>query len=171
MMKRRIHDFLPNIKDLYTIYENGEIYSDNKPKSPMLTRNAEEKEYQIINFMTINGKKKTYRVHRLVLMVFKPIENYEKMEVNHIDGNKKNNKLENLEWCTSKENQLHAFKTGLQKPRRGKESNFAKLTSKDIQEIFRLREEGLTYKEIAEKIGKCTPNNIGYIIRKKTWKI
>lgn len=52
-----------------------------------------------------------------------------------------------------------------------KKSNFAKLTSKDIQEIFRLREEGLTYKEIAEKIGKCTPNNIGYIIRKKTWKV
>ncbi len=58
MKKRRIHDFLPNIKDLYTIYENGEIYSDNKPNSPMLTRDAGEKKYQIINFMTIDGKKK-----------------------------------------------------------------------------------------------------------------
>lgn len=85
----------------------------------MKTRNRAGTEYQIINFSLINGKKKTYRAHRLVLMAFKPVDNMENLEVNHIDGNKKNNKLENLEWCTSSENQIHAFKTGLNKARQG----------------------------------------------------
>ena len=106
-MEKRINDFLPNIKDLYTINDNGEIFSDISGK--MKTRNKGNTEYQIINFMTQEGKKKTYRVHRLVMMAFKPIEDMDNLEVNHIDGDKKNNALSNLEWCSASENQKHAF--------------------------------------------------------------
>lgn len=57
-------------------------------------------------------------VHRLVADAFIPnIEN--KREVNHIDGNKLNNSVDNLEWVTSSENQKHAFNLGLQKVVRG----------------------------------------------------
>lgn len=166
-MEKRIHDFLPNIKDLYTIDDNGYIYSDNIGK--MRTRNKGNTEYQIINFMTIDGKKKTYRVHRLVMMAFRPIKNMEKFEVNHKDGDKKNNNLENLEWCTSSENQIHAIKHGLQKIRRGEESNFSKLKKDNIKEIFSLRNKGYTQKEIAEKFN-CSSSNISYILNKKTWQ-
>lgn len=136
----------------------------------MKTRNRAGTEYQIINFSLINGKKKTYRAHRLVLMAFKPVDNMENLEVNHIDGNKKNNRLENLEWCTSSENQIHAFKTGLSKARRGEKSNFSKLKLEDVKRVFDLREQGLTQAEIATIIG-CSSSNISYILKRKTWQV
>lgn len=166
-MEKRINDFLPNIKDLYTINDNGEIFSDISGK--MKTRNKGNTEYQIINFMTQEGKKKTYRVHRLVMMAFKSIKDMDKLEVNHIDGDKKNNALSNLEWCSSSENQKHAFQTGLQQPRKGEKSNFSKLTQADIDKIFELRNLGWLQKDIASQIG-CTRSNISYILNHKTWQ-
>ena len=52
------------------------------------------------------------RVHRLVLETFSPIENSENYEVNHKDCNIKNNSLDNLEWCTSKENTDYRLSLG-----------------------------------------------------------
>ena len=68
--------------------------------------------YEIIG-LHINGKKYNRRVHRLVLQTFEPIPNYESMTVNHKDGDKLNNGLDNLEWMTQKENINHAWETGL----------------------------------------------------------
>jgi len=61
-----------------------------------------------------NSIGKNFRVHRLVAEMFIPNPN-NKPCINHIDGNKLNNSIENLEWVTHKENTIHAFKTGLQK--------------------------------------------------------
>ena len=61
------------------------------------------------------GKKKNIAIHRLVAKAFIPnIKNYK--EINHKDGNKNNNRVENLEWCSRSENMLHAYKLGLHKP-------------------------------------------------------
>lgn len=133
-MEKRIHDFIPEIKDYYTITSDGLIYSDNS--GLMKTRDRAGTDYQIINLSKLDGSKRTFRVHRLVMMAFNPVENMNELEVNHIDGNKKNNKIENLEWCTASENQIHAFKTGLNKPRKGEESNFSKLTEDDVKKYL-----------------------------------
>ena len=60
------------------------------------------------------GKRKQYRINRLVAMAFIPNPN-NLPEVNHKDGNKLNNRADNLEWATRSENQKHAYKIGLQK--------------------------------------------------------
>ena len=64
--------------------------------------------------ISINNKSKPFRVHRLLAMTF--IQNIKCYEyINHIDGNKLNNELINLEWVSYSENTQHAIKTGLHK--------------------------------------------------------
>ncbi|MGL5049904.1 MAG: HNH endonuclease [Fusobacteriaceae bacterium] len=63
--------------------------------------------------MSANGK--NYKWHRVIMIALNPIENFEDMQVNHIDGNKTNNSIINLEWCTSKHNINHAWDSGLSK--------------------------------------------------------
>lgn len=58
--------------------------------------------YLVVRLRSAGSKRKRFYVHRLVMMVFNPIN--EKLEVNHIDHNKSNNALSNLEWVTHKEN-------------------------------------------------------------------
>jgi len=66
-------------------------------------------------FLSKDGKMKKFTVHRLIAETF--IENKEfKPCVNHIDGNTKNNKVSNLEWCTYSENELHSYNTLSKKP-------------------------------------------------------
>jgi NUMOD4 motif/HNH endonuclease len=73
------------------------------------------KGYQTVHLCHFPEKSKRRTIHRLVAIAF--LENPEgKPEVNHIDGNKSDNFLSNLEWATSSENQLHAFATGLRRP-------------------------------------------------------
>ena len=65
-----------------------------------------------IVYLSKDGKQKTITVHRLVALTF--IENPLNLpQVNHIDGNKTNNNVSNLEWCDNSYNQIHAHKTGL----------------------------------------------------------
>lgn len=64
-----------------------------------------------------NGKSNDYLVHRLVAQAFIPMI-YGKQDINHIDGNPKNNRVDNLEWCNHLENNNHAFDNDLIKTRK-----------------------------------------------------
>lgn len=98
-----------------------------------------------------NNKGKTHRVHRLVAEAF--IDNPDdKPEVNHVDGIKTDNRVENLEWCTSFENMRHAYATGLQSAPQGKDSPVAKLIDEQVRYI-RENPDGLTQRELAGKFG------------------
>ena len=73
----------------------------------MLSPAPTKKGYYRIVLQTSEGRK-TFQLHLLVLMTFNPVENMENLEVNHKDGDKSNNKLENLEWMTQSENTAYS---------------------------------------------------------------
>lgn len=95
-----------------TIYKDGRVA---KFSETILKQGFNKKGYLRV-YLSVKSKKITRSVHRLVAETF--IENPENKEtVNHIDCNKENNTIENLEWLTNKENMQHAFKNGLFKNR------------------------------------------------------
>lgn len=75
--------------------------------------------------ISINGKRKTFTIHKLVALFFLP-NPLDLKEINHIDGNKRNNNVNNLEWCTRSENVSHAFLMGLKVNKKGEESLLSK---------------------------------------------
>lgn len=99
---------LGNIKR--TIFINNYV---KKEKEKMLKTQKHTNGYETIT-LTKNGKQKQYLVHRIVAETFLYKENG-KTEVNHINGNKKDNRLNNLEWVTKGENLKHAYNHSLRK--------------------------------------------------------
>ena len=115
-----------------------------------------------------NGKQKHWQCHRLVAIAFLG-EPPQGKEVNHIDGNKTNNYLSNLEYVTKSENINHAYRLGLLKGRRGEDHHMTKLCESDIFEIRALVSRGnITHREIAEMYGVCR-QTISDIWTKKRW--
>lgn len=108
----------------YRIYIDGEVWS---VKSGKFLKQETSKGYKRVT-LSINGKTKRFQAHRLVAMYF--IENpLNKPCVNHIDGNKENNELNNLEWCTYSENENHSYNV------LGKVNSIRKLSKLDIIDI------------------------------------
>jgi hypothetical protein len=95
---------------IYYVTQDGKVYNQNKIEMKQRTNKLG---YKQINLTVAKNKLKTFLVHRLVAITY--IDNPEnKAEVNHINGIKTDNRIENLEWVTHSENQKHAYATGLQ---------------------------------------------------------
>lgn len=114
-----------------------------------------------------NNKGTKYRVHRLVAMNFIPNPD-KKEQVNHIDGDKHNNSVNNLEWVTCKENIRHAIDNNLSSIKYGSKNLSAKLTEKDVLYIRKTAKREKTVKELANIFGVST-TNIYNIINNKKW--
>lgn len=93
----------------YKISENGDVFRVKNNKRVKATINKQG--YYRLKLYK-NGICKTFQIHRLVALTYLEILEG-KNQVNHIDGNKLNNHISNLEWCNNSQNQLHAYKLGL----------------------------------------------------------
>ena len=124
-------------------------------KSGRLFRGSKEISFRAYEYIVAevhkDEKRTTTRQHRLLAEVFIP--NPKNLpQVNHIDGNKHNNSLDNLEWCTSSENVKHSYETGLAS-NKGSSHPRSKFSDSDITQILNLRSKGIKLKDIAALYG------------------
>ena len=152
---------------IYRVTREGRVFSQTKRRIPLVGKGMEftgefkfileperELTYTLNNrgYYSVGIRRKTHMVHRLVAQAFIPNpEN--KPFVNHIDGNKLNNHVSNLEWCTVQENNLHARQTGLHKQAVGHKINYQSDASKR-KALANLKDKS-----------KLTPDDVRYVRR------
>ena len=176
-MSEEIWKDIEEYEGLYQVSNLGRVYSVKRNKYKKLSK---DKDGYLFVCISKQGKHKGYRVHRLVAQAFIPNpEN--KPQINHIDGDKTNNVMKNLEWVTCKENIIHAHKNGLSYKAKGKDHfNYGKSLAEETKEkmskkrkgelnsnskqvrcintgkIFKyIREASKYYSVAAESIGQC----------------
>lgn len=133
--------------------ENGNCYDENMViKKKYINGDG----YITTSILNKNGKYRTYGLHRLLLLTFKPIVNDKLYQVNHIDGDITNNNLDNLEWCTAKENNIHRSLVLSDSKR-----NLLKCTNNDSTLYFNNLEDSSNH-------FKCKPKEIWFHIKNST---
>lgn len=132
-MKKQIEN------SVFIIDEKGVV--SNTITQKIISKRINQKGYECFNLF-INGKCRNFKTHRLlgICFILNP-NNYPC--INHIDGNKLNNCLSNLEWCTLSYNTTHAYKLGLIKPNR-------KFSSDQEKDILSLINTGLSQRKVGE---------------------
>jgi len=148
---------IPGYEGLYAATEDGRIWSHPKPLSGAFENKGYRKGkwlkcctsrgYKVVGF----GKTDTHLVHRLIALTFLGMPIGNQNHINHKNGIKSDNRVENLEWCTQGENNTHAWKTGLMTPAR-------KISMKDTGTIRFLAKGGMKQKELATiyNVGRAT---------------
>lgn len=165
---------IPGYEGLYQASTLGKI---SNSRGRTLKENLIKKGYYHITLYK-SGIPKTFKLHRLIAFthIYNP-NNF--AQINHINGVKTDNYIENLEWCDHSHNQLHAYKTGLNKARRGVAShrfgktrglsNRAKLVLDTQTGIFydcakdAADAKGFSYMQIKYRLQGKGPTNSGLI--------
>ena len=149
-------------KEKYIVFQNGVVFNLCGKELKGMIDNSGYRE------VIIDNKQKL--VHRIVAECFIPNpEN--KPCVNHKDGNKLNNDISNLEWCTHSENTKHAYENGLEKKCLGEKHHAHKLTEENvifIREHYKPRDKQYSAVKLGKMFG-VTEYAIKDVIRGKSW--
>ena len=159
-----------SISEIYKqhdIYKRLEISNhgnirDFKTKRPKYW-NVNKQGYRVVQ-VKVEGKRKTLKVHRLVAEMFLDppkeelilkcsLEHWNKVLVKHLDNNKTNNHISNLQWCDLKDNTNQAWVDGLIRPRIGSSNGRSKLTESVVHKVCQDFEKGMMPKEAVDKHG------------------
>lgn len=146
---------------LYMVSNIGNIYSCRNKRNLKLPLNASGYPHVIL----CDGKsRRTFKVHRIVAEAFIPNED-NKPCINHIDSNRQNNNVKNLEWCTQKENIRHAMKFG-DFNTSGTNNGQNKLTVNAVKIILKSNE---SQSALSRRFG-VHQSTISLLVNKKRWK-
>lgn len=160
---------------LYSVTEDGKIWASAKLnwKSRFLKTWLIGHGYQVVALYK-EEKQKKFLVHRLVALTYIPNPlNFK--EVNHKNANRLDNRVENLEWVSSKQNKRHAINLGLYKnlgknSPKGSENKQSKLTECKVIKLRNLYRTGkFTQEQLAVRF-KVADSTIGHIIGRRSWK-
>lgn len=105
---------IENYEGLYQVSNLGKVKNVKTQKILKNYTSKQDRGYLKVSLYS-NSKAKNFKIHRLVAKAFIPNQ-YNYPQVNHIDGNKQNNCVKNLEWCNNSHNMKEAYKLGLVKP-------------------------------------------------------
>lgn len=155
---------LEEFEGRYGVTNDGRIWSYVKNR---WLRPDEANGYMRVDLTPPKGKKRKYLVHRLVALAFIPNPENKRF-INHKDGNKTNNNVDNLEWVTSSENQIHAYRTLGREPIVGEKCNLTKITDTIINEIKEELNSGKSTTEIAKKYN--ITRTYAWMIKKDLWR-
>jgi hypothetical protein len=159
---------------LYQISNQGIVYTSNEKSNWASVKSLKSivhnrSGYSLVNLYSYNnGKKqmKQFRIHQLVAMHFLENPNNKPL-INHKNGNKQDNRAENLEWCNHSENMIHAYKTGLHLQPKGVKTT--KLNQDLVCKIRNEKKENLTSNYNLSKKYNVSEATIANLINKKSW--
>jgi hypothetical protein len=155
---------VPNYSGLYQVSRTGEIRGLKRGK--VLCQVLGYRGYLRVNLYDGEGGVKHHLVHRLVAAAWLgPIPPGH--QVNHIDGNKLNNVLSNLEVITAEANFQHAQRHGLLCTK-GESNPKAKLTEAKVQEMRQLRSNGVSVRELAKRFN-VSVRTVYLVVGRRTW--
>ena len=152
----------------YEISNLGRIRSFKRYETGRVLKPSTSRGYKSVTLYLPNGALKCPTVSRLVAQAFIPNPK-NKPEVNHKNGIKTDDRVENLEWCTRIENIQHAFQNGLMSNRRGEKQGSSKLTSHQVGRIKLMLELGSSVRKIA-KLFDVNHTTIWAIKHSLIWK-
>lgn len=147
---------------------NAPSHPNATPGRVMSARPDPSTGYCRVSIRGDDGKLMRAQAHRLVAYAFMSPAR-KGLQVNHLDGNKENNALKNLEWCTPQENVKHAWSTGLCTPSRGEKHGMAKVSDEMSIVIRDAASRGVSQKDIAN-VMNVTDACISSIVLGKTFK-
>ncbi|KHS77025.1 hypothetical protein QT13_01935 [Pectobacterium brasiliense] len=163
---------IPGYEGIYSITPEGKVWSNERVdsfgrqvKGKWLKPAIHTKGYMQVTLFS-DGVRRVQTIHRLVAKTFIPNPKG-KLEVNHINGIKLDNRVENLEWATSTDNNRHALFTGLRVAAHGESKSQSKVTESDVVAIR--ASTGITQRELASMYG-VNQQQISRIRRGENWK-
>lgn len=151
----------------YEISSFGRVRSYKKKNCKILKPKKTKQGYLRVGLHSPCGERFFFQIHRLVIEAFVGAGDNGN-HVAHMDGNPKNNNIENLKWCTPKENNSHKKIHGTNRAAFGEGHGMSKINMGTAKQIYEACNNGLTQREIAKNFG-ISQQLVSNIKLKKSW--